>query len=96
MAKDPVRPVGPPRPAELSLLKDPQHPALFVVDHMGSLTLLLVVVLCSAMALAGSLVHLRVRVADGEGGVMKSVSLGRYVADQLGLWPLSERDDGLP
>ncbi len=90
MANEPLHPVPPPRPSRLPQMKDPTHLSLVGVENMGLLTLQRVVLVCSALLLAGSLVHLRVPVQDGDMMLMKTVSLNRYVADRLGLWPLGD------
>ena len=74
----------PPLPARLPLVEDPEHPGLFVVRRIGTLTLLLVAGLCVAMLLAGSLVQLTVLVPGEEPPRRESVSLGTYVFRQFG------------
>jgi hypothetical protein len=79
------RDVPPNEPPHLPLLEDPEHPGVFIVNRLGTLTALLIAVLCVGMLLAGSLVRLHVPV-QGEGPPRReSVSLGEYVARQLGL-----------
>ncbi|RKH47486.1 two-component sensor histidine kinase, partial [Corallococcus llansteffanensis] len=47
MTHEPPRPTAPPLPTRLPLLEDPEHPGLFVVRRIGTLTLLLVAGLCA-------------------------------------------------
>ncbi|WP_147444633.1 hypothetical protein [Corallococcus sp. CA053C] len=88
MTPEPSRPTAPPLPARLPLLEDPAHPGLFIVRRIGTLTLLLVVGLCAAMLLAGSLVQMTVLVPGEDPPRRESVSLGAYVFRQLGHWRL--------
>jgi hypothetical protein len=67
----------PPRPrAPLRLVPDPQHPGAFVVRHVGTLSVLLVGGLLTGLCLVGALVRLN---------APEPMSLGRYVARELGL-----------
>ncbi|MBN8228782.1 hypothetical protein JYK02_14835 [Corallococcus macrosporus] len=86
MANEPPRPTLPPLPSHLPLLEDPDHAGLFVVRRIGTLTFLLVGVLCAGMALAGSLVRLTVSVPESVPPRTESVSLGTYVLRQLQHW----------
>lgn len=83
-------------PPRLPLLEDPEHPGVFVVRRMGTLTLLLIGGLGAAIFLAGSLVRLNVPVPGGNPARVEPVSLGHYVVRQLGLWPLPGREDTAP
>ena len=88
MTHEPSR-TPPPLPARLPLVEDPEHPGLFIVRRIGTLTLLLVAGLCAGMVLAGSLVRLTVLVPGEDPPRRESVSLGTYVFRQL-------RHGGLP
>ncbi|AFE04055.1 hypothetical protein COCOR_01431 [Corallococcus coralloides DSM 2259] len=86
-----------PRPtAPLPILEDPDHAGLFVVRHIGTLALLLVLALGTGMALAGSLVRLTVSIPDAVPPRTESVSLGTYVFRQLKLWSPSRPGDASP
>lgn len=80
----PPRPTASPRLTRLPLLEDPEHPGLFVVRRIGTLTVLLVTGLCAAMLLAGSRVRLSVPVPGETPPRTESVSLATYVLRQLG------------
>ncbi|QRK07405.1 hypothetical protein JQX13_46545 [Archangium violaceum] len=86
MANEPPRLIELPSPPRLPLLEDPDHPGVFVVKRIGMLTALLVGGLCTALLLAGSFVRLDVPVQAEGATRMESMTLGAYVARQLGLW----------
>ncbi|WP_375756923.1 hypothetical protein [Corallococcus exercitus] len=96
MANELPRPTAPPLPSTLPLLEDPDHAGLFVVRRIGTLTFLLVAVLCAGMALAGSLVHLTVAVPEAVPPRTESVSLGTYVLRQLQHWKPSRAGGSAP
>ncbi|RKH74199.1 hypothetical protein [Corallococcus aberystwythensis] len=96
MATELPRPTASPLPSRLPLLEDPDHAGLFVVRRIGTLTFLLVGVLCVGMGLAGSLVHLTVSVPDAVPPRMETVSLGTYVFRQLGHWKPSRSGGTAP
>ncbi|WPB82508.1 hypothetical protein KYC5002_25765 [Archangium violaceum] len=74
-----------PEPPHLPLLEDPDHPGVFIVNRLGTLTALLIGALCVGMFLAGSFVRLDIPVQSEGPPRTKSVSLGTYLARQLGL-----------
>ncbi|KFA88005.1 hypothetical protein [Archangium violaceum] len=72
-------------PPHLPLLEDPDHPGVFIVNRLGTLTALLIGILCVGMLLAGSFVRLDLPVQGEHPSRTESVSLGTYLARQLGL-----------
>lgn len=83
-------------PSRLPLLEDPDHPGLFIVRRIGTLTLLLIAGLGGGMLLAGSLVRMTVSVPDTRPPRTESVSLGEYVFQQLQHWRHSEPGGAAP